>query len=421
MRKRITSLLLTLVMLLSLVPAMGVTASAAEPEWTTVNSFEELQTAVKAKKEYIKLGQDIDTSSLTSGVGLTEKDLLYFGYQNFVLDLNGKTLNLYTKLELRYFIQVANGSLTIKDGSTAKTGAITGFFGSTTNTAACYFIWVREDSGLTLEGGTFSAQGKPYGTRVTAVQCGSGSVTIKDGVTISQPEFFDGGYAYDLDGNGYALSAVGKSKVIIEGGEFNGSVKLTGYQDTNGSVQINGGTFKKDVQVLYEAEENNSDPAVTVNGGTFEGNVYLEYWPWGTSLYMPYRLNGGTFKGTVNLNADGGVISTADNPTGNPSIALGLDKCFGYSAVVTPGDTFTGPNAYTVVLKRQSQVKVIKCRWMALLPTPSESSPTHGALPMSRWTAMRSTTPRTGMAHLSGRTTARRIPSSSSGKIWHRN
>ena len=61
MKKRITSLLLTLAMLLSLLPAMGVTASAAEPEWTTVNSYEELQTAVKDKKEYIKLGRDIDT------------------------------------------------------------------------------------------------------------------------------------------------------------------------------------------------------------------------------------------------------------------------------------------------------------------------------------------------------------------------
>ena len=370
MRKQITSLLLTLAMLLSLVPAMGVTASAAEPEWTTVNSFEELQTAVKAKKEYIKLGQDIDTSSLNSGVGLIEKDPLYFGYRNFVLDLNGKTLNLYTKLELRYFIQVANGSLTIKDGSTAKTGAITGFFGSTTNTAACYFIWGGEDSALTLEGGTFSAQGKPYGTRVTAVHCVNGSVTIKEGVTISQPEFFDGGYAYDLDGNGYALRAGGKSKVIIDGGEFNGCVKLTGSQAENRSVQINGGTFKKDVQVLYTAEENNSDPAVTVNGGTFEGNVYLQGWPWKTRLYMPYRLNGGTFKGTVNLNADGGVISAADNPTGNPNIAMGLDKCFGYSAVVTPNDTFTGPDASTAVLKKAASGESYKMLLESNASTP---------------------------------------------------
>ena len=39
MRKRMTSLLLTLVMLLSLVPAMGVTASAAET-WETVTTYD---------------------------------------------------------------------------------------------------------------------------------------------------------------------------------------------------------------------------------------------------------------------------------------------------------------------------------------------------------------------------------------------
>ena len=50
MKKRITSLLLTLAMLLSLLPAMGVTASAAEPEWTTVNSYADLKAGVKAKK-----------------------------------------------------------------------------------------------------------------------------------------------------------------------------------------------------------------------------------------------------------------------------------------------------------------------------------------------------------------------------------
>ena len=65
------SVLLTLAMLLTLVPAMGVTASAAEPEWETVNSYAELQTAVKAKKEYIKLGRDIDTTNFHStGSGL---------------------------------------------------------------------------------------------------------------------------------------------------------------------------------------------------------------------------------------------------------------------------------------------------------------------------------------------------------------
>ena len=48
-RSKLISMLLTLVMTLSLVPAMGVTASAAEPEWTIVNTFEQLHTAVKNK------------------------------------------------------------------------------------------------------------------------------------------------------------------------------------------------------------------------------------------------------------------------------------------------------------------------------------------------------------------------------------
>ncbi len=166
------------------------------------------------------------------------------------------------------------------------------------------------------------------------------------------------GYGRDLDGSGYTLkaenSSSGGGRVIIEGGEFDGCVKLTGSRAENGSVQISGGTFKKDVQVLYEAEENNSNPAVAVNGGTFEGNVYLQGWDWKESLYMPYRLNGGTFKGKLNLYADYSM-NAYDKPEGNLNIALGLDQCFGYSAVVAPDGTFTGPNAKTVVLKKTTE------------------------------------------------------------------
>lgn len=354
MRKRITSLLLTLVMLLSLVPAMGVTASAAE--WTTVNSYAELQTAVKAKKEYIKLGQDIDTTNFHStGSGLEVEDWLTFENQTCTLDLNGKTLTLMTRLlPMGVFLRVYDGSnLTIKDSSSAKTGAITGAFKNyIASDAGCCLFHVHGGSSLTLENGSFTVTAEPHESNADTVRAMDSNITIKEGVTISHPGKFYPEHSYkDLDGNSYALRTDGKCKVIIDGGVFDGHVKLSGYQDTNGSIQINKGTFKKDVQVLYTAEENNSNPAVTVNGGTFEGNVYLQYWPWKTSLYMPYRLNGGTFKGTVDLYADDGIFEK-DKPTGNPNIALGLDKCFGYSAVVTPGGTFTGPNAYTGVLEK---------------------------------------------------------------------
>ena len=355
MRKRITSLLLTLAMLLSLLPAMGVTASAAEPVWETVNTFEELHTAVKNKQKYIQLGRDIDTSSLHDGLAMNTSDLLTFENQDFVLDLNGKTLHLKMKIANPCFMQVVDGSLTIKDNSTAKTGAITGFFGAVKGGWQDHLIFVGRNGSLTLEDGTFSVEGDPFSDVLDAVFTIDGNVTIKNGVKLSQPEFDDSGYGRDLDGYGYALRAEldkgSTGKVIIEGGEFDGWVQLTGSQAENGSIQINGGTFKKGVQVLYKAEKNNSNPAVTVNGGTFEGDVYLQGWDWKTSLYMPYRLNGGTFKGKLNLHADYSMTAY-DKPEGNPNIALGLDKCFGYSAVVAPDGTFTGRDAYTVVLKK---------------------------------------------------------------------
>ena len=360
-RSRIVSILLVLMMLLTMVPITGVTASAAEPEWTTVNSFKELQDAVKGKKEYIKLGQDIDTASYNEGIGLLKRDELTFDdvYYYCTLDLNGKTLALVSNdTNISQGIYIGGYShLTIKDTSPAKTGKISGAISNVFGGQSAKLIRVNGGT-LTLEGGTFTVTSHPHKTNAIVIDSLESFITIKDGVKIIQPEFFDCGYAYDLDGSGYTLMAENSKErgghVTIEGGEFDGCVKLTGHQDTsdtNGSVQISGGTFKKDVQVLYEAEENNSDPAVTVSGGTFEGTVYLQKWPWRTSLYMPYRLNGGTFKGTVDFDADGGIY---DNPTGNPNIARGLDKCFGYSAVVTPNGTFTGPDANTAVLEKRT-------------------------------------------------------------------
>ena len=354
-RSRIVSILLVLMMLLTMVPITAVTANAAE--WTTVNSYAELQTAVKNKKEYIKLGQDIDTTNFHStGSGLEVEDWLTFESQTCTLDLNGKTLTLMTRLlPMGVFLRVYDGSnLTIKDSSSAKTGAITGAFKNyIASDAGCCLFHVHGGSSLTLENGSFTVTSEPHESNADTVRAMDSNITIKEGVTISHPGKFYPEHSYkDLDGNSYALRTDGKCKVVIDGGVFDGHVKLSGYQDTNGSIQINKGTFKKDVQVLYTAEENNSNPAVTVNGGTFEGNAYLQYWPWKTSLYMPYRLNGGTFKGTVDLYADDGIYDK-DKPEGNPNIAMGLDKCFGYSAVVTQDAVFTGPNAYTAVLSEK--------------------------------------------------------------------
>ena len=345
MRKRITSLLLTLVMLLSLVPAMGVTANAAE--WTTVNTYKELLDAVKDKQKYIKLGQSIDTTSYNEGIGLLKRDQLTFDdrYYDCTLDLNGKTLALMSKdADMFYGIHICVDShLTIQDSSPAKTGKISGTFENVLGGRKA--ILIRLDDGtLTLEGGTFTVDSHPYKTNATVIDSERSFVTIKDGVKLSQPEFY-AGYGYALEAKNREN---GKGSVIIDGGEFDGRVKLTGSQAANGSVQINGGTFKKDVEVLYEAEKNNSDPAVTVNGGTFEGNVYLQDWPWKTRLYMPYRLNGGTFYGLLNLCDDPQMLAS-DKPKESLNIALGLNECFGYSAIAKHDGVFTAGNIHNAI------------------------------------------------------------------------
>ena len=353
MRKRMTSLLLTLVMLLSLVPAMGVTANAAEPEWTIVYSYEDLQKAVNNKDEYIQLGRDIDTRDFHySGGGLDLADWLTFEGQTCTLDLNGKTLSLMTKMKnMPTFMRVYDGSnLTIKDSQGG--GQITGEF-KNTGADDSYLIHMVKSS-LTLEGGTFRATAEPYGTNVNVIGYLGSNVTIKDGVTISQPKKNETSAA--REGHGYALCddninyGPEASNVVIDGGTFDGWVRLMGYQDTNDSVQINSGTFKKGVQLLYKAGEgeNNSAPVVTVNGGTFEDNVYLNGWAWKMSLNMPYRLNGGTFYGSLNLCAET-PIDKGDKPKESLNIALGLNECFGYSAIAKHDGVFTAGNIYNAI------------------------------------------------------------------------
>ena len=123
MRKRITSLLLTLVMLLSLVPAMGVTALAASGDGSegnplVVSTYEDWKAAMQQSGEtYIKLGANIDTSTMNGGFGLGADEWISV-QANIHLNLNGYKLTLLkSKISSGsiYFIRVMTGSLTIED------------------------------------------------------------------------------------------------------------------------------------------------------------------------------------------------------------------------------------------------------------------------------------------------------------------
>ena len=287
MRKRITSLLLTLVMLLSLVPAMGVTASAEET-WETVTTYEQFAAAMTANgQRSIKLDADIDTAALNSGIGLLGT-LAVKGQKQ--LDLNGHTLRLFTqKNALGDLIKIQSGSLTLSDSSTDKTGRILGV----TSTDSNVLISVWQNGKFTMNGGKLEVEAGEFRDVLwrRTIDCRyGGEVVINGGTLYVPPKTYEDSNAYtvqffdefdDLHNGscGYTLIADNECTVTITGGTFQGPVRMNAsnskWSGTTSRVIITGGTFEKDV-VLNGAGSTTGDGKVTlaeIKGGTFLGKV----------------------------------------------------------------------------------------------------------------------------------------------------
>ena len=394
MRKRITSLLLTLVMLLSLVPAMGVTASAEET-WETVTTYEKFAEAMTANgQRNVRLGADIDTGPLTSGIGLIDT-LTVKGQKQ--LDLNGHTLRLFTKKDaLGNLIKIENSSLTLSDNSTAKTGRILGV----TSTDSNVLISVWQKGKFTMNGGKLEVEAGKFRDVLwrRTIDCHyGGEVVINGGTLYVPPETYEDRNAYtvqffdefdDLHNGscGYTLIADNDCKVTITGGTFQGPVRMNAgnskWNKTTSRVIITGGTFEKDV-VLNGAGSTTGDGKVTlaeIKGGTFLGKVqawaaasfdssfstpevvisggefHKEFWlrpkfplvndkePEGMAYQVAAKLNGGTFHEgfSADKNYENYVYSaSAVKQRLNASEIYQLaDKLLGQNAIQTGNGTF---------------------------------------------------------------------------------
>ena len=288
--KRLSTWLLTLVMLLSLVPAMGVTASAADTSWTTVNTYDELKAALSTQNppDNIKLGCDIDTGTLNSGMGILET-LEVRGRKQ--LDLNGHTLRMYSaKTAMSNMIMIKHGDLTVLDSSSGQKGTI---LGSTYNDS-CYLINVHTYGQFTLNSGTLkvdagSLRNETRWKRVIYCYAG-GTVIINGGTLHVAPEtyenekhsygmYFEEEYGDLLNGScGYTLMAANSCKVSINGGTFQGPVRLDAGQDewkqNVPRVWISGGTFEK--KVMLNGPGDGTRPLTVIRGGVFLD--YVQAW-----------------------------------------------------------------------------------------------------------------------------------------------
>ena len=286
-RKRAISILLILMVMLTMTP---MTASAADPPWETVNTYQQFEAAMTAEGQHnVKLGADIDTGPLTSGIGLLDT-LTVKGQKQ--LDLNGHTLRLFTqKSALGDLIKVENSSLTLSDSSAAQTGRILGV----TSGDADVLINVWENGKFTMNSGKLEVEVYTGSIRGVlwrrTIDCHyDGEVVINGGTLYVPPKTYEDSNAYttqffdefdDLHNGscGYTLIANNNSKVTITGGTFQGPVRMnvsnSKWNKTTSRVIITGGTFEKDV-VLNGAGSTTGDGKVTlaeIKGGTFLGKV----------------------------------------------------------------------------------------------------------------------------------------------------
>ena len=326
MRKRITSLLLTLVMLLSLVPAMGVTASAADG-FVEVSTYEQLRNEVSKGSAKIKLTADIDTTSENGGAGLTSTTNLTFKGGGHVLDLNGHTLKLVTSVKDARLILVESQDVTIKDGSKSGSGKIEMEFGENL-TNVQYPIYISSMGSLTIDGGTFSSSSNRvnyiecYGSltinggtivsnstqQVNLIKCEDANLTINGGkLQIPHKNEFGISYGYAV----YTENRFGDNRqILITDGEIDGKVAFT-RDDSSATgtpkynklpVKITGGVFNQKVYAYYSKKPSGEitefSPAVEIAGGTFK-DVYNENLA--SSNGLATKLTAGTFEKSANI------------------------------------------------------------------------------------------------------------------------
>ena len=271
------SILLVLMMLLTMVPITGVTASAAEPEWTTVNSFDELKEAMQqGTKTNIKLGKDINTNDEENHkYGLTTYDQILVG-NTITLDLNGKKLTLNSgQNKVSSYINVTNGNLTVQDSVGG--GEI---FLNDEYKGESTLILLLDTATFTLKSGTIRATTKPETSGIDLIQS-YGTVNIEGGtLTCTQTNGEIGRLHSDPNHwtSCYALKCFASDRVqtTITGGEFTGFVRIP-VKNNGKQNKITNVTFDGSV-VLDLADEKNmtwSKPGLTIENAEVKGTLFI--------------------------------------------------------------------------------------------------------------------------------------------------
>ena len=257
--KRLSAWLLTLVMLLSLVPAMGVTASAADgtygygniTDWSGFKSYLSSPTS-----RDLKLMEDIDYTT-----GYDDDAILIT--KNQKLDLNGHKIRIDASKRAEFYnlITIRSGEFTLYDSQDG--GAIEVEFARDSK-GHCIIMISPDSAGapakFTMNDGTL--------TRLNPMNSGAygNNGCISDNYFVR----FKGGERPQITING------GKINCAYDWDRSNASMRQVEYMPTAlllrySKLTVNGGTFNGIVwtdELLWR--EGDAEPRVLLNGGEFK-------------------------------------------------------------------------------------------------------------------------------------------------------
>lgn len=379
MRKQITSLLLTLAMLLSLVPTLGVTASAAEDTSYAQAEIRDYDTFATYLRSFdsrdLKLEEDINYT-----VGI--KDVPINVIRNQKLDLNGHKIRIDASRRTGFvhLLSIRRGEFTLYDSKGGGELAV-----SFPNDDKAYSIIMMssekedEPSKFTMNGGTltklypnvthsYGASGCIGDDYFNKPENGKRSQITINGGTIN--------CAYDWDRSKSLLSLPVEamplalqllySNLTINGGTFNGIVWTDnlwrGTQDTEPRVVLNGGVFNAPFVVAGMQKDATQ---IVIDGAHFNDGFHVDiagkYRILDVGTVPVLLLKSGVFTSpdknpkldiyNVTANSYGNGVNSDATARAKLKMILHAMKCFPNSAIKVNGNFYTSENIASLVGK----------------------------------------------------------------------
>ena len=355
MRKRITSLLLTLVMLLSLVPAMGVTASAED------DTFYE-QVSIRNYRAFWDFLRSPDSRELVLDTDinytLSSEDEEIEVRRSQRLDLNGHKLRIDATKRAVFssLITIYDGELTLYDSKGGGEIAVEFAMDSKEHSIIKIFPNSGAYPKFTMNSGTLTRL-NPIETRALGSNgCVSDSINsrVKDGEprpqitinggTINCPYSWDRSKPLPIYLSQFMPTALllRESKLTVNGGTFNGMVWVEDLTQKKGETE----------------------PRVFLNGGVFNSSFVVQDVPKDVTRIIidGARFNDGLYVGdssserTYNVGSKPALLIKSgvfDSPDQKPKLdiyaAIGGNtenamKCFPNSAIKMNGKIYTSEN-----------------------------------------------------------------------------